>query len=272
MEIGTNTARFSDFYSGSTYGAGSNPGDFQDPATASLKQERLKARDSDGNPYYDDPKHSNASMPLLGYRRDELLEMGVGSDAAQGIAGLGESLSEFGEQVSPGNDSASGSAFEESAPADGSREDLKAFRNRDQEVRAHEMAHLSAAGSLARGGMQLSYQIGPDGKPYAVGGSVQIDTSKGTSPEETLVKAAQIEAAAMAPANPSPQDLKVASDARRMAAEARQEIADEQRQAQAPAVEGANPSGTDLRAEVITRTYGVAVSRSASESAFAAVA
>ncbi|MEM9026488.1 MAG: hypothetical protein AAGB06_06090 [Verrucomicrobiota bacterium] len=66
--------------------------------------------------------------------------------------------------------------------------------------------------------------------------------------------------------------MKVAADARRMAAEARQEIADEQRQAQVPAVEGATPSGTDARAEVITRTYGVAVSQGASEPAFAAVA
>ena len=47
--------------------------------------------------------------------------------------------------------------------------------------------------------MQLNYQIGPDGKPYAVGGSVQIDTSEGATPEETFDKAAQIEAAAMAP-------------------------------------------------------------------------
>ena len=42
--------------------------------------------------------------------------------------------------------------------------------------RAHEMAHLAAAGGLATG-PYYEYQQGPDSKQYAVGGHVNIDTS-----------------------------------------------------------------------------------------------
>lgn len=220
------------------------------------------SKDFDGNPYYDDQKHSEGSLPLLGYRRDGLLESGFGSDSSQGLNGLGESLNETLDRgpLAAGADPIS-------------RDDrMAAFRERDREVRAHERAHLSAAAGLARGGMQLSYQVGPDGRAYAVGGSVQIDTSEGATPQETLVKAARIEAAAMAPAEPSPQDLKVAAQARRMATEARQEIAEEQREAQIPVVEGSSPRGSDSRADVISRVYGAAVSADPAEKAFQAVA
>ncbi len=99
------------------------------------------------------------------------------------------------------------------------------LQERDAEVRAHEIAHLSAAGSLATGGMTLVYQTGPDGHQYAVGGSVKIDTSKGRTPEENIQKAQRIRAAALAPSDPSPQDLQVAAKASQMEAEARAELA-----------------------------------------------
>ncbi len=105
------------------------------------------------------------------------------------------------------------------------KDQQRRLQERDAEVRAHEMAHLAAAGSLAMGGMNLVYQTGPDGKPYAVGGSVKIDTSKGATPEETIQKAQKIRAAALAPADPSPQDLQVAARASQMEAEARAELA-----------------------------------------------
>lgn len=98
------------------------------------------------------------------------------------------------------------------------KEQVKKLKERDLEVRAHEMAHLAAAGSLARGGPTYVYQTGPDGKSYAVGGSVKIDTSPGRTPEETARKAAQIRAAALAPSEPSSADLQVAAQASSMAA------------------------------------------------------
>lgn len=83
---------------------------------------------------------------------------------------------------------------------------------------------MAAAGGLAQGGASFSYQTGPDGKRYAVGGEVSIDVSKGRTPQETIDKARQIRAAALAPADPSGQDRQVAARAARMEMEARQEM------------------------------------------------
>ena len=104
------------------------------------------------------------------------------------------------------------------------RAQVQTLKARDREVRAHEAAHMAAAGGLARGGANYSYQTGPDNRRYAVGGEVSIDTSPGKSPEETLQKAQTIRAAAQAPAKPSQQDLAVAASAGQMAAKARAEL------------------------------------------------
>lgn len=101
-------------------------------------------------------------------------------------------------------------------------DELKA---RDREVKNHEQAHIAAGGSYVKGGASYDYQTGPDGKQYAVGGSVNIDTSPvQNNPEATIAKAQVIIKAALAPAEPSGQDQKVASSARQMMNEARQEI------------------------------------------------
>jgi len=102
---------------------------------------------------------------------------------------------------------------------------IQELLTRDRQVRAHEQAHLSAAGGLAKGGANFQYTKGPDGKQYATGGDVTIDSSKvAGDPEATLRKAATIRAAALAPAQPSAQDIAVAGKASQMAAEARAEI------------------------------------------------
>ena len=54
---------------------------------------------------------------------------------------------------------------------------LNDLRARDAEVRAHEQAHLAAAGPYANGAPTFEFQTGPDGWQYAVGGEVSIDTS-----------------------------------------------------------------------------------------------
>ncbi|MBD5781839.1 hypothetical protein IEN85_20225 [Pelagicoccus sp. NFK12] len=100
------------------------------------------------------------------------------------------------------------------------KEQVEKLKQRDAEVRAHEQAHMAAAGSLAMGGPNYVYQTGPDGRQYAIGGNVKIDTSPGRTPEETERKAQQIRAAALAPSDPSPQDLKVAAAASSMEMEA----------------------------------------------------
>lgn len=102
---------------------------------------------------------------------------------------------------------------------------IEELKTRDREVRAHEAAHKSAAGSLARGAPSYTYQRGPDGVNYAVGGEVQIDLSAVPgNPEATIRKAQQIRAAALAPAQPSAQDYAIASHAVQMAAEAQRQM------------------------------------------------
>lgn len=90
---------------------------------------------------------------------------------------------------------------------------LTEMQSRDREVRAHEQAHQSAAGSLSSGGPSFTYETGPDGQQYAVGGEVQISLKEGSTPEETIRLAQQARAAALAPGEPSGQDLSVASKA-----------------------------------------------------------
>lgn len=95
---------------------------------------------------------------------------------------------------------------------------LAELKARDREVRNHEQAHLSVAGSAAASGMHFTYVTGPDGQRYATGGEVSIDLSEiPGDPKATLRKAETIRRAAMAPANPSGQDRSVAAKAKAMA-------------------------------------------------------
>ncbi len=103
---------------------------------------------------------------------------------------------------------------------------VAALKQGDQQVRAHEAAHQGAAGGLARGGATYTYKRGPDGQLYAVAGEVSLDTSPVQgNPQATLAKAQRIIAAALAPADPSPQDRAVAASAAAMAAKASTELA-----------------------------------------------
>ena len=84
------------------------------------------------------------------------------------------------------------------------------LRDRDQEVRNHEEAHARVGGPYA-GSPSYDYTVGPDNKRYAVSGSVPIDTAPiPEDPEGTIDKMEVVKAAALAPAQPSGQDIKVA--------------------------------------------------------------
>ncbi|MDY4450563.1 MAG: putative metalloprotease CJM1_0395 family protein [Campylobacter sp.] len=96
----------------------------------------------------------------------------------------------------------------------------------DTNVRAHEAAHMAAGGGLTSPA-SYTYERGPDNKMYAVAGEVGISTSQGNTPQESLNKAQTIRRAALAPADPSPQDLKVAAQAASMEMNARAEILQE---------------------------------------------
>ena len=122
------------------------------------------------------------------------------------------------------------------------KRELEQLKSRDREVRAHEAAHKNAAGHLARGGASFQYENGPDGKRYAVGGEVSIDTSEVSGdPEATLRKAETIRRAANAPAEPSAQDRRVAAKAAQMAARARHELNEQQAAENAPHNDASRP-------------------------------
>ncbi|MEE9355193.1 MAG: putative metalloprotease CJM1_0395 family protein [Methylococcaceae bacterium] len=96
---------------------------------------------------------------------------------------------------------------------------------RDQQVRTHEQTHLATAGSLAQGGASFTYQTGPDGKRYATGGEVSVDTSTiSDDPKANIQKAQQIRRAALAPAQPSSADLQAAAKATAMEQQALAEL------------------------------------------------
>lgn len=112
---------------------------------------------------------------------------------------------------------------------EGEEQLVKDLSTRDAEVRAHESAHQAAGGGMT-GAASFTYQQGPDGKMYAIGGEVSISMKTGSTPEETIANARQIATAAMAAGDPSPQDFAVASSARIMEIKAQQQLTREQQE------------------------------------------
>jgi SprA-related family len=163
------------------------------------------------------------------------------ADSAE--TGSNKGLDNSGEKDNAGAASQAGPRTEaELSPEE--KQALDDLKARDREVRAHEQAHLAAAGPYAKGPPSFEFQTGPDGQSYAVGGEVQIDTSPvAGNPQATVVKAQTIKRAATAPANPSAQDRQVAAQAARMETEARQEIKEQRTEKQEQTTGQSNPAG-----------------------------
>lgn len=90
------------------------------------------------------------------------------------------------------------------------RAEVDRLRIRDQQVRQEEQAHAANAGDLA-GPISYTTVTGPDGRSYAVGGSVGIRAQVASGdPAEAERIGARLAAAAHAAVNPSAQDLSVA--------------------------------------------------------------
>lgn len=108
-----------------------------------------------------------------------------------------------------------------------SREEMELIQKlaaRDREVRDHEQAHAAVGGELA-GAPSYEYQKGPDGKNYAVGGEVPITIQAVEGdPKATLDNARKVQRAALAPAEPSDQDRRVAARAAQLEQQALREI------------------------------------------------
>jgi hypothetical protein len=162
---------------------------------------------------------------------------GASSPISVPPAGASDASGEAGSQAGgdPTSDQASdqtgtGKATANQAPVAGQARKLtpedkqvvSRLSARDTAVRAHEAAHQAAASGLG-GAASFTYQAGPDGRNYAVGGEVPVSLRPGRTPEETIANAQTVRSAALAPADPSAQDLAVAAQATQMEAEARQQ-------------------------------------------------
>lgn len=198
-------------------------------------------------------------LPLL-QPRPEASGRGIGADERARANSTPNARGEPGQRTSRAGDRVELSGNESRTTPSGEPltpdqiRQVEKLEKRDAEVRAHEQAHVAAAGALFRGGPSYDLQTGPDGKRYAIGGTVQIDTSEGATPEETITKSQQIRRAALAPAEPSSTDRSVAAKATRMEAEARAELAEEQQADQAEveeseaSEEAATPSALGAKA------------------------
>jgi hypothetical protein len=120
------------------------------------------------------------------------------------------------------------------------RAQVARLRARDREVRAHEQAHAAAGGAVA-GAPSYSYQTGPDGKQYAVGGEVPIRASASSgNPRQAIAQLQQVVRAALAPAQPSGQDRAVAAQAQAQIAQLQAQLAKESQAKAQAALQSAN--------------------------------
>ncbi len=128
----------------------------------------------------------------------------------------------------------------------------------DRKVRAHEQAHVSASGRIAVSAPSYDYETGPDGRRYAVGGSVNYNVPTTECPKDEQLLARQLRRMALAPMDPSPKDRAVAAKASAKEARASREIREEQTEEQAsesenpekretPATGQTNPNETEDR-------------------------
>lgn len=108
--------------------------------------------------------------------------------------------------------------------SDQEKQKVQELKKRDDEVKAHEQAHISAGSDLITKGASYNYEKGPDNEKYAKSGDVSIDVSKEKEPQKTIEKAEQVKKAALAPNDPSGQDMKVAQKADQMIQQAQNEL------------------------------------------------
>ncbi|MDN5108208.1 putative metalloprotease CJM1_0395 family protein [Aliarcobacter butzleri] len=88
---------------------------------------------------------------------------------------------------------------------------LNKFKNKDNEVKTHEQTH--ASGVATTSAINYNYQVGPDGKLYAIGGSVRFDTSIPKDPQSAKVKMDQLQSASSSVSSLSGADASIAQTA-----------------------------------------------------------
>lgn len=149
-----------------------------------------------------------------------------GTELKQAIEGRSQERDPEGrsEQDSSGQSGSGQSSQQEAEQQSTEQRKLAELKRRDAEVRAHEQAHASVGGDLASA-PNYEFELGPDGKQYAVGGEVNIDLAMVPGdPQATIVKMQKVKAAALAPAEPSAADRSVATEAAKRILQAQAEL------------------------------------------------
>ena len=103
------------------------------------------------------------------------------------------------------------------------RAEVMELQTIEDKVIAHEQAHQAAGGEFT-GGASYGYTVGPDGKRYITSGEVSISVPSTGEPEQLLHAMERVRAAALAPADPSGQDQRVAASATAKMVKLRSEI------------------------------------------------
>jgi hypothetical protein len=207
------------------------------------------------------PDAAAPAVPFIGRTAEQRRAAGDSGAPASGV-GDQDGGAARAESSSAGKDSSAGSKDGEDGAAVGAHRDrqddatkrldtrlIAQLARRDRDVREHEAAHQAAGGNLV-GSARLDYQVGPDGHAYAVGGEVSVDVSAVSGdPAATIAKMERVRAAALAPADPSSQDVAVASEAEAIAADAQRQLAEQQRRAAtvAKALGSYQPSNATVR-------------------------
>ncbi len=187
-----------------------------------------------------DVRAQSASAEAIGAGRATLTVTGAGLSVLQAPSDVesetpGSDRAARGEEEagdearSREGDEAAADRAEEGADglSEAERQEVRQLQARDAEVRRHEQAHAAAGGQYA-GAPSYEYQRGPDGRLYAVGGEVSINASSVPGdPQATIAKLRTVRRAALAPANPSPADLRIAARAQQGISEAQAELRQE---------------------------------------------
>jgi len=132
-----------------------------------------------------------------------------------------------------------GEAREEAAPAADTSAELSAEEQRrvrelerlDRVVRAQENVHRAVAPEVVSGDSTFEFEVGPDGRRYAVRGETRIELPRSGDPDQIVHDAQLALRAALAPAQVSSEDRVLAMRAAGLEARARAQIQRDERAA-----------------------------------------
>jgi hypothetical protein len=159
-----------------------------------------------------DPTLPADKVSLSPEARSQLTRAGAGGRVSEAGGAPNPELGEREEERAGGR-APGGSATGQTGQLTAEQQQrVQELQQRDTHVRAHEAAHQAAGGDLT-GPASFSFELGPDGRSYAVGGEVPVQARSGRTPDETIAIARRVRAAALAPSDPSAADLAAASAA-----------------------------------------------------------